>query len=202
MMNEGNSPVWVTMTYASIRRHQIHEKWGTQSMKTALLVIDMQNDYLWEKRKPIFAYNTERLVAAVNELIHEYHDKLHSEVVYIRHIIQNLPTNRLLFGYSIAGTEGAELYSGLDIVSEYCYDKYVGDALTNKALRELIAKEGIERLDLCGLDECGCVTATALGAVRRGIKAEILQRGTETVLPEGKVMKAYEKLRRTGVELV
>ena len=38
-------------------------------MKTALLVIDMQNDYLWEKRKPIFAYDTERLVAAVNELI-------------------------------------------------------------------------------------------------------------------------------------
>ena len=171
-------------------------------MKTALLVIDMQNDYLWEKRKPIFAYNTERLVAAVNELIHEYHDKLHSEVVYIRHIIQNLPTNRLLFGYSIAGTEGAELYSGLDIVSEYCYDKYVGDALTNKALRELIAKDGIEKLDLCGLDECGCVTTTALGAVRRGIKAEILQKGTATVLPEGKVMKAHEKLRRAGVELV
>ena len=44
----------------------------TQSMKTALLVIDMQNDYLWEKRIPIFAYDTERLVAAVNELIHEY----------------------------------------------------------------------------------------------------------------------------------
>ena len=36
--------------------------------------------------------------------------------------------------YGIAGTEGAELYSGLDIVSDYCYDKYVGDALTNKAL--------------------------------------------------------------------
>ena len=94
------------------------------------------------------------------------------------------------------------MYSGLDIVSDYCYDKYVGDALTNKALRELIAKEGIERLDLCGLDECGCVTTTALGAVRRGIKAEILQKGTATVLPEEKVMKAHEKLRRAGVELV
>ena len=66
----------------------------------------------------------------------------------------------------------------------------------------MIAKEGIERLDLCGLDECGCVTTTALGAVRRGIKAEILQKGTETVLPEGKVMKAHRKLRQAGIGLV
>ena len=34
-------------------------------MKTALLVIDMQNDYLWEKRKPMFAYDTAQLTAAV-----------------------------------------------------------------------------------------------------------------------------------------
>ena len=26
-------------------------------MKTALLVIDMQNDYLWENRKKLFSYN-------------------------------------------------------------------------------------------------------------------------------------------------
>lgn len=70
-------------------------------MKTALIVIDMQNDYLYEKRKAKFAYNTAELTAAVNELIHQY-DENGSDVIYIRHIIQNLPTNRLLFGFSIA----------------------------------------------------------------------------------------------------
>ena len=44
-------------------------------MKTALLVIDMQNDYLWEKRKERFSYDTAKLVASVNELIREYHNK-------------------------------------------------------------------------------------------------------------------------------
>ena len=104
-------------------------------MKTALIVIDMQNDYLYEKRKAIFSYNTDELVASVNELIHQYKDS-GSDVIYIRHIIQNLPTNRLLFGYSIAGTEGAELFSGLEIVSDYCFDKLVGNALSNRKLRE------------------------------------------------------------------
>ena len=79
----------------------------------------MQNDYLYEKRKAKFSYDTENLVNSVNSLIEKYHGE-NSDVIYIRHIIQNLPTNRLLFGYSIAGTEGAEIYSGIKIVSEHC----------------------------------------------------------------------------------
>ncbi|MBQ3367346.1 isochorismatase family protein [bacterium] len=57
-------------------------------MKTALLVIDMQNDYLWEKRKKRFSYNTEKVVASVNELIRQYHNE-NRDVIYIRHTIQN-----------------------------------------------------------------------------------------------------------------
>ena len=166
-------------------------------MKTALLVIDMQNDYLWEKRKPMFAYDTAQLTAAVNGLAHRY-----EHVIYIRHLIQNLPTNRLLFGYSLAGTEGAALYGGLDVVSDQVYDKYFGDALTNGALLKHIREEKFERLHLCGLDEYGCVTATALGAAKRGILAEIVREGTATVLPEKKIVKAREKLRAVGIRYV
>lgn len=170
-------------------------------MSTALIVIDMQNDYLYEKRKPKFSYDTKNLTAAVNRLVRKYHDA-GNEVIYIRHIIQNLPTNRLLFGFSIAGTEGAELYGGLDIVSEHIFDKLVGDALSNKNLRALLAEQGIDTLHLCGLDECGCVTATALGAAKRGIRAEILREATATVQPDSKVTKAHEKLEKAGVKFV
>lgn len=170
-------------------------------MKTALIVIDMQNDYLYEKRKKLFSYNTEQLTSAVNELIHQYKDR-GCDVIYIRHIIQNLPTNRLLFGYSIAGTEGAELYGGLDVVSDYCFDKLVGDALSNKKLQELVRDKGYDVLHLCGLDECGCVTSTALGAAKRGIKAEILRNGTATVFPEKKVEKAHKKLNKAGIKFI
>ena len=158
-------------------------------MKTALLVIDMQNDYLWEKRKKLFDYNTEKLVSSVNGLIRKYHSD-GMDVIYIR---------RFLFGYSIAGTEGAELYSGLEVVSEYCFDKYFDDALTNRELRKLIQSKGYDMLHLCGLDECGCVTATALGAVKRRIKAAILREGTATVFPEKKVAAAHEKLNKAGI---
>lgn len=172
-----------------------------ENKKTALLVIDMQNDYLYEKRMKIFAYDTEALVGSVNSLIHKYHDN-GSDVIYIRHIIQNLPTNRLLFGYSIAGSEGAELYGGLDIVSDYCFDKLTGNALTNKVLLKLITDNNYERLHLCGLDECGCVASTAVGAAKKGIKAEILRSGTATVFNENKVRKAHKRLERYGIEFI
>ena len=167
-------------------------------MKTALIVIDMQNDYLWEKRKKMFAYQTKKLTGAVNQLIRQYNAD-GSDVIYIRHIIQNLPTNRLLFGYSIAGTEGAELYSGLEIVSEYCFDKLFGDALTNKKLLAMIHEQDYDMLHLCGLDEYGCVTATALGAAKRGIPVRIVRSGTATVLPEKKAAKQRKKLEQAGI---
>lgn len=172
-----------------------------QDRNTALIVIDMQNDYLCEKRKKRFAYDTEGLVGRVNRIIHQYNGE-GRDIIYVRHIIQNLPTNRLLFGYSIAGTEGAELYGGLDIVSDYIFDKLVGDALSNRKLRQLVERKGYDALHLCGLDECGCVASTALGAARRGLKVEILREGVATVLDERKVAKMREKLKRTGVKYI
>lgn len=170
-------------------------------MKPALIVIDMQNDYLYEKRKPKFCYNTKKLTASVNNIIHRYKDD-GCDVIYIRHLIQNLPTNRLLFGFSIAGTEGAELYSGLDIVSDYCFDKYVGDALSNKKLRELIKEKGYSELHLCGLDECGCVASTALGAAKRGIKASVVREGTASVFTPEKISKTHGKFKAAGIKFI
>lgn len=170
-------------------------------MNSALLVIDMQNDYLYDKRKCKFSYDTKAVTSSVNELIRQYSDS-GSDVIYIRHIIQNFPTNRLLFGFSIEGTEGAELYSGLDIVSDYCFDKLVGNALSNKELRKLIEKKGYEELHICGLDECGCVAATALGTAKAGIIAKIIRNGTVTRFPEQKVAKTRRKLEKAGVKYI
>lgn len=170
-------------------------------MSVALVVTDMQNDYLYEKRKAKFAYDTDDLVGNVNRIIHKYNDE-GKDVIYIRHIIQNLPTNKILFGYSLEGTEGAELYGGLDIVSDYCFDKMLGDAFTTKAFRDFIKEKGYDELHICGLDECGCVTDTSLGAAKRGIKACIIKNGTATVLPEKKVQKAHNRLKEANIEFI
>ena len=48
----------------------------------ALLVIDMQNDYLWDKRKTMFSYDTDKLVKNVNQAISTYNENGY-DIIYI-----------------------------------------------------------------------------------------------------------------------
>ena len=61
---------------------------------------------------------------------------------------------------------------------------------------------GYETLHLCGLDECGCVAATALGAVKRGLNVAILREGTVTRFPENKVNAIRERLNSAGIQYI
>jgi nicotinamidase-related amidase len=166
--------------------------------KKALIVIDLQNDYLWKKRKKIFTYDTEKLVGNVNSAISVYNEKGY-DIIYIKHILSKLLWG---VGFSIKGTEGAELYDGLDIVSDLSFEKNHPDSFSLKEFREHVKAAGYSELVLAGLDECGCVGATAKGAVRAGIKTRILGDCIGSRFAEEKVRKMREELTRAGVEYI
>ena len=169
--------------------------------KKALIVIDMQNDYLWDKRKAMFSYNTEELVGAVNNAIADYSEKGH-DVIYISQVFPNLITNKWFIGFSIKGTEGAELYSGLKVVSNLRFEKNLSDTYSSKAFREHMKKQNYKEVVLCGLDECGCVGATAKGASKTGVKVSVIENCTGRRFPEAKVNKMRAELAELGVEYI
>lgn len=166
-------------------------------MKHALLVIDLQNDYLWQKRHPRFSYPTESLIERVNQAIAACQEA-GWDIVYLSHLVQNTWANRKLFGYSIVGTEGAKLYPGLHVVSEYCFDKYLPSAFTSKKFAAFVQQQGYEQLAICGIDEGGCVSATAMSACKAGISVAMLTDCIDTVFPLPKVEEKRAKLRRLG----
>jgi len=55
---------------------------------------------------------------------------------------------------------------------------------------------------VCGLDECGCVSATAGGAVKNGLAVEMLTDGVVTCFPAKKVEKLRKKLKAQGVKYI
>jgi len=167
-------------------------------MKKALLVIDLQNDYLGEKRKKQFTYDTNNLIKSVNALIETYHLN-DCDIIYIEHNIQNIWTNRILFGHSIAGTEGAKLYGGLKIISNYHFTKLFPDAFSSKEFKNFIKEKGYESVAICGLDENGCVSATAKGAIKNGLSVEMLTEGIVTRFPVTKVEKLRKELKTKGI---
>lgn len=169
--------------------------------KTALLVIEMQNDMLWDKRKDKFTYDTESLTAAVNAAIGRYSAE-GSDIIYIAQIYPDTPSNHIIFGFQIAGTEGAMLYDGLDVVSELYFEKNVSDVYLAEDFRAFMEAQGYTRILLCGIDECACIAATAKSAVRTGAKVGILTAASATRFDAAKRAKTRAELRACGVEAV
>ena len=167
--------------------------------KKALIVIDMQNDFLWDKRKPMFNYDTEKLTGAVNEKIHEF-EQAGGDVIYIAHILPNLPTNRLFIGFSIRGTQGAQLYSGLDIVSKLYFEKKLSDTFTAKAFREHMRTQQYAEIHICGLDLCGCVGKTALGAAKVCGEVYLHENAVGCRFDSGRAEKMRKALAGAGVK--
>ncbi len=169
-------------------------------MKKALLVIDMQNDYLWEKRKKRFCYDSDLLVNNVNETIDKYKDEC--DVIYISHLIQNIITNRLLFGFSIEGSLGAELYNKLDIVSDLKFNKYFSNAFKTKKFKEFMSNNKYEEVLLCGLDQCGCIFHTAVGALKENLKVTIVENAVGCRYSSKKRDNKKSKLLNMGVKYI
>ena len=168
------------------------------SDKKALLVIDLQNDYLWDKRKPMFTYDTDKLVGDVNKLVAAYKENGY-DIIYIKHI---LPKIMWGVGFSIEGTEGAELYPGLTIVSDLIFEKNHSDTYTAKPFREHMNNQGYKVVAICGLDECGCVGATAKGAVKTGAKVFMIENCIGRRFSEEKVQKMRKELKSLGVKYI
>lgn len=169
--------------------------------KKALVVIDMQNDYLWEKRKAKFSYNTGELVKSVNNAVSLYKEKRY-DVIYIAQMFPNIITNKWFIGFSIKGTEGAELYSKLNVVSDLYFEKNLSDTYSSKEFREYMKKQSYTEVVLCGLDECGCVGATAKGAVKTGVKVFLLENCIGSRFSDDKVRKMRDELTSLGVQYI
>ena len=73
-------------------------------------------------------------------------------------------------------------YEGIKYLTDFSYDTaLIGVSNDNRAIYDydlmiewLIEDQGFTELALCGLDECGCVGATAKGAVKAGLKVKML----------------------------
>ena len=171
-------------------------------MKKALLVIDMQNDYLWEGRKKKFSYkDVDRLVTNTNNQINKYNTD-DCEIIYIAQIIPNVWWGRMFFGFSIKGTEGAKLYSKVNLISKNYFEKTFSDAFTNKEFVKFVTEKNINSVAICGIDEGGCVSATAKGALKHGLSVEILTNSIDTCYPIKKVEKLRQELKSSGARYI
>ncbi len=139
-------------------------------MKTALLVIDIQNIYT-NQDSELFIKNSAQVIENVNKMI-DYFKQQNQLIVYIKHIddMDNLGRMYDFSGQSeqpefIADTEVVNYDKSLTIVdsgveiTKHRYDAFVG---TN--LEQVLRQNEIKRVVICGFMANFCCESTARSA--------------------------------------
>ncbi|HZO80620.1 MAG TPA: isochorismatase family cysteine hydrolase [Candidatus Binataceae bacterium] len=144
---------------------------------SALLVLDLQVDFLEPNgRMPIAREQIAPVLAAANRAIAAAGGS-GMAVVYVGNEFTpwDIPGNWFRHGAALRGTPGAALDPRLRRLGAAPYfAKRGGDAFANPALVNFVRTGRITRVVLCGVYADACVSATARGALGRGLRVTVL----------------------------
>ena len=187
--------------------------------KTALLVVDVQNDFA-DPSGNLYVRGGERIPAVVNDEIDQAL-RAGALVVYTQdwhpHTTPHFEKDGGVWPvHCVAGSWGAEFHPELHVKGEVVRkgsggeDGYSGfsvrdprsDAVSDTQLESLLRSHGIERIVIAGLATDYCVKETALDAIDRGIQTVVLTDAIGAVdLEAGDGQKALEEIEKAGARL-
>ena len=113
-------------------------------MSKVLLVVDMQEICVGEKHAKIFQYEDD-LIEKVNEVIALNKNNI---VIYIRNVMKKNLVNKCAPFKAYEGREQIKLVKSLNVVSDFCFDKYEGDAFSNKELVEFCEEKQVKEIEV------------------------------------------------------
>ena len=126
-------------------------------MKTALLLIDIQNDYFDDGKNPL--ENSLSASLKARELLF-YFRKANLPIIHIRHI-----STRPGATFFLPGTRGAQTHENVQpIDGELSIEKHYPNSFRETNLLEKLIEMEIERVVVCGMMTHMCVDATTRAA--------------------------------------
>jgi nicotinamidase/pyrazinamidase len=187
--------------------------------KSALLVVDLQNDFA-DPTGSLYVAGGEEVLEPINREIRRAHEA-GATVVYTQDWHPaSTPHFRKDGGiwpvHCVGGTWGAQFVSGLSVRGPVMRkgtggeDGYSGFSIrdpgtgerSDTELARLLEGRGIERVAVVGLALDYCVKATALDAVENGFEATVPLGMTRAVeLEPGDADRAIAELRAAGVDV-
>jgi nicotinamidase-related amidase len=164
-----------------------------QMNNTALIIIDVQNDYfkggVLELSKP------NETAANIKEVLEECRSK-GVQAIHVQH--ENLNPN---LPFMIPGTNGQKLHDSLlPNEGETLITKNYPNSFWKTDLEETLKAKGIEQLMITGMMTHMCVSSTARAAMERGFQVTIVEDACDTKSLEfmGEVIPA-ETVHKTAL---
>jgi nicotinamidase-related amidase len=130
-------------------------------MKTALLIIDIQNDYFPGGKMELIGSVEASLMAA--KLL-DYFRKSGLPVVHVQHLSVREGST-----FFIPGTSGVEIHANVSPVSgEKVIQKYFPNSFRDTGLAEYLKENEIDKLVICGMMTHMCIDTTTRAAFDLG----------------------------------
>lgn len=193
---------------------------GGYDQRTALLVVDVQNDFAHPDGN-LYVSGGDEAITAMNREI-EAARAAGSPVIYTQDWHPERTPHFETDGgtwpvHCVKGTWGAALHDDLDVVSEERIYKGADGADGYSAfsvrdpesgeegateLETILRDRGVERLVVVGLAQDVCVKDSVLDAVRRGFEVEVVTDATRPVdLEPGDGERALQTMKEAGAQL-
>jgi len=173
-----------------------------ENPQKALLVIDMQIDYIGENAKlSIEKKQINNLVLTINKIIDEYH-KNNYKIIYTRRVFKTNDIKNRFNNYAVVeGTPGVEIDPRINIVTDIIFDKFAPSTFSNTDFENYLIQNQIRDLYLCGVMADECVYETALEAYNKGYFVNYIGNAVGSS-NDRKIERAVKKLRKKGINII
>jgi nicotinamidase-related amidase len=170
--------------------------------RTALLVLDMQEDFLGEHaRMPINREQIPAITGVVNSLIDEF-EKNRRMIIYVKSEFPKIAIgNRIRHFAAIEGSEGTRIFGRIRISGSAIFSKKAPDAFSSSEFDDYLVANQVNELVVTGVYADQCVLYTTLGALNRGYRIRFVKNGVGDRSDKA-VNKACEAVRKRGGEVV
>jgi len=172
-------------------------------MKTALLLIDLQIDFLSDKgRMPVGTANADRVIMTANQMIQFCEERRWPVIVIYNQfkktdILANFFRNRA----ALEGSEGGNMDPRIRVREGLFFSKSKSSAFTNPDLSGCLKEMGIEQVVICGVYAEGCVRATALDALRANLGTTLISDGVASNR-KSKLKWALSHMQKRGIQVM
>jgi nicotinamidase-related amidase len=170
--------------------------------RTALLVLDMQEDFLGENAKmPINKEQIPAITGVVNSLVDEF-EKNRRPIVYVKsEFPKRAIGNRIRHFAAIEGSEGTRIFGGIRISGSAIFSKKQPDAFSSPEFENYLVANQVNRLVVTGVYADQCVLYTTLGALNRGYQVRFVRNGVGDRSDKA-VNQACEVVGKRGGEVI
>jgi nicotinamidase/pyrazinamidase len=175
------------------------------SPRSALVLIDLQEDCTGATSRPPFPYrNSEALIAQANRAIRVAEARRDLVVVADQEfsgLLGTLWSNLFVGGRLMTGEKGTATDHRLAVSAATKFSKPKGDAFSNPDFERFLVEHQVDELYIAGVDAQFCVLLTARGALARGYKVNMLKDAIG-LMKEEKWTEVLSDYQRRGMRLV